>query len=371
MGSRKKCIITTYHKSLSYGGCLQAFATQLLLESMGYDAVFLDYENAYEARRKTNAYLSLGSHKEIVKTLIKRFIYRGSSYQRFAFSDFHKMLPKTKRSYTDISEMDDIDACVLIVASDQVWNPEITNGVEPVFFLAFGNENARRLSFASSMGSHEVTSEEKILFKRYLAHFDAISVREEFARKQIGDLVSTPVTLCMDPTLQISNSDWEKREVRVDNIHPGSFIFLFIVSSDESRYTPIIRKLKKQLHMPVVMCRLNSRKPQGVDRVIPATPFEFLYLVHRAALVLTDSFHGAAFSINFNTPFYVLPNRKNNVRLEELLRQTGLSERFLSNDKLPSMIDCDINWECANSTISLRRDMDKRWLSAMLAGEQA
>lgn len=49
--------------------------------------------------------------------------------------------------------MADIEADALIVGSDQVWNPFITGGIEPAFFLQFGKAT-RRLSLASSLGSH-------------------------------------------------------------------------------------------------------------------------------------------------------------------------------------------------------------------------
>ena len=77
------------------------------------------------------------------------------------------------------------------------------------------------------------------------------------------------------------------------------------------------------------MVRLNSKKPASVDEVAPATPFELVWLIDHATLVLTDSFHGLAFSINMETPFLALSNRTNNVRLTELLGGMGLSSRMV------------------------------------------
>ena len=51
--------------------------------------------------------------------------------------------------------------------------------------------------------------------------------------------------------------------------------------------------------------------------------------------MITDSFHGTAFAINFNTPFVeVLPNNNTGTRNMSILRLTGLSNRILKDDDI-------------------------------------
>lgn len=357
--------IVTFHKSLSYGGCLQAYATQVLLEKLGYAAFFVDYENPYEARMKTNAVFRYGTFKERLAALAKKTIYRQEEYQRRAFEDFHKMLPVTPRSYSSAAEMDDVSADVLLVASDQVWSPKITGEVDPVFFLDFGNAE-KRVSFASSMGSCTLSSDEIASCGKHLQRFDAVSVREDFTRKQIEGLCSCGVHIALDPTLQISAERWRERaiEPRVD-VRNG-FILVFMVSSAPSRYACILSELRARLGVPVVMVRLNSKKAPSVDHVIPATPFELLWLIDNASFVLTDSFHGIAFCSNLETPFAALPNISNNVRLKELLAGMGLEACMIDETDKGAAGSVDIDFGGARITLDERRAKDMRWLAAAL-----
>ena len=70
--------IITYHKSLSYGACLQAIATQECVRKlMNSDEVYLiDYVNEYEARQKSWQFIFKGTIKEIAATMIKRVLFR-------------------------------------------------------------------------------------------------------------------------------------------------------------------------------------------------------------------------------------------------------------------------------------------------------
>lgn len=363
--------IITFHKSLSYGGCLQAYASQLLLEGKGYRAFFVDYENPYEARRKSNAVFRYGSAKEKLAAVVKKAVYRQDEYQRRAFSAFHSMLPVTPHSYTDPDTMGDVEADVLMVASDQVWSPKITGGVDPAFFLGFGNAK-RRISLASSLGSHRLSPEERKECARYLGRFDAVSVREEFAREQVEPLCLCGVHVALDPTLQISQARWRATAAQPTlRTADDNYILVFMVSSSPARYEWVLEALHERIGAPVVMVRLNSKRPHLVDEVVPATPFELVWLIDHAALVLTDSFHGLAFSVNMETPFLALSNRSNNVRLAELLDSMGLSARMLdeSKDEFPDIAPPDFTQ--ARAVLAKRRELDDRWLSDALGEAHA
>ena len=358
--------IITFHKSLSYGGCLQAYASQLLLEAAGYRVFFVDYENPYEARRKSNAVFRYGSAKEKLAAIVKKAVYHQDEYQRRAFSAFHAMLPVTPDSYTDVSAMGDIEADVLVVASDQVWSPAITGGVDPAFFLGFGGAG-KRISLASSLGSYLLSPEEKQECGRYLGCFDAVSVREEFACEQIAPLCSCDVHVALDPSLQIDPDCWRGIATKPSSSTTEcGYILVFMVSSSPARYERLLSLLREKLEVPIVMVRLNSKRPASVDEVVPATPFELVWLIDHATLVLTDSFHGLAFSINMETPFLALSNRANNVRLTELLGGMGLSCRMVdeSGSEVPDIAAPDFSQ--ARSVLARRRQRDSRWLTDAL-----
>ncbi|WP_165054366.1 MULTISPECIES: polysaccharide pyruvyl transferase family protein [unclassified Adlercreutzia] len=356
--------VVTYHKSLSYGGCLQAFATMEVIRRLGGSPFFVDYENPYEARAKSSEALRHGSPRQRVAVLAKRLLYNQKECHRRAFSSFAASLPLSEECCKSIDGLDTVEADALLVGSDQVWNPKITGGIDPVFFLQFGKAK-RRVSFASSVGSYQMGAEELSQVASYLSRFTSICVREDFAKGQIQPLVDVPVHVGADPTLQLHGDEWRRFAEGVDGLEPRSYILVFSVASTLSRLAPMIRDIKGALHLPIVQVRLNSKKPALVDHVIPATPFELVWLIDNAAHVLTDSFHGLAFSINMETSFTLLPNEGNNVRLLELARLSGLSSRMRQPDERSCAWE-EIDFSVARESLTQRRAEDKVWLSSAL-----
>lgn len=366
----KSAIIVTYHKALSYGGCLQAYATLLLLEDEGFTARFLDYENPYEARKKSLlAVLRKGDMREALAAIVKDLFFRGGSYRRRAFDSFSRSLPLTPRSFETLDEAREVEADVFVVGSDQVWNPDITNGLERAFLLEFGRAE-RKVSIASSMGSHAPTDDELVLLSSSLSGFDAVSVREEFARNVLSPVVAGDIRVLLDPTLLVEPERWRSKATPVEEVEAGKYIFLFMVANEPSRYEGIVAQLKRDSGLSVLQVRLNSSRPSGVDASYPATPFEFIWLVDNAAFVMTDSFHGLAFALNLETPFAVLPNLGNNVRLEELLSFCSMSDRQLDGEGA-ARVDADSfpGFRLARARLADRRASDLRWVRRALHGE--
>ena len=72
--------------------------------------------------------------------------------------------------------------------------------------------------------------------------------------------------------------------------------------------------------------------------------------------MITDSFHGTAFAINFNTPFIeVLPNNNTGTRNMSILRLTGLSNRILKDEYDLSLANEEIDFTYANRVMEQKR----------------
>lgn len=356
--------LITYHNALSYGGCLQALASVWVLQSLGCEVEVIDYENSYEARCKTaKGVMSQGSCREIAAFFAKRLLFRGDQYRRRAFGSVLRDYPLTPNKYKDIHEMEGIEADVLVVGSDQVWNPSITSGCDRAFYLDFGCAD-KRISLASSFGSHALSAEESKLVAPMLRRFSSISVRENFTRDQIESLVDVEPYVMMDPTLLVSDSRWRAFARACDaEKGPKSYILLFMVVNDSSCYGRYVESARKACGLPVLQVRLNSFHEKYVDQVIPATPREFVWLVANAALVVTDSFHGIAFSINLDTPFVFFANKGNSVRVSELVSRYGLVGREKGSDSLFRKEDVErMDAREIGRKLDVKRESDLAWL---------
>lgn len=363
----KNIKLVTYHNALSYGACLQAYATVKVLEKTGGRVEVIDFENLYEARQKEAGFLKYGSAKEIIATLVKRIFFKNEKCKKRAFGEFKKRYILTPKKYHTVAEMKDLSADVFVVGSDQVWNPEISGALEPAFFLDFGTAN-KRISLSSSMGSYCFNREEQAYVKTKLEAFTAISVRENHAKQQVADAgIDKDVRVTLDPTLLIDANAWrefyQKKQSYAES--DKKYILAFVIGyHKQEEVAEIFKYYSDKLGLPVWRIMLNTLKTKNVNKVIAgATPEEFVELIDHAAFVITDSFHGTAFSINMQTPFALLTNT-NPARMVELLNKCNMSDRMIKEGYYPPVDGCD--FKDAQQYLLSKRNEDIVWVKEQL-----
>ena len=116
---------------------------------------------------------------------------------------------------------------------------------------------------------------------------------------------------------------------------------------------PYIKQLamyiSEKTGMPIVRICKNASpedKEGEILNIIDAGPAEFLYLFDKAGYVVTNSFHGTAFSVNFGKQFYtVIPlGKSNNSRQKSILKLMGCEERMLTEgSEMPAIERLDTN----------------------------
>lgn len=93
----------------------------------------------------------------------------------------------------------------------------------------------------------------------------------------------------------------------------------------------------------------------------------FLSYIKNAECMITDSFHGTAFAINFNTSFVeVLPNNNTGTRNMSILKLTGLSDRILKDREDVALTNKKIDFSYANEVLENEREKSKEILRDML-----
>lgn len=367
--------LITYHKTKAYGPALQAYATWKTLEQQGHFVEFIDYVNKVEATQFKGISLSPASLRYAIKRIVKNAVYRQNENLSNSFDAFLKAFPLTQHC-NGLAELNRLEADVFVVGSDQTWNADITQGIDPAFFLDFG-KSVLRVSFASSMGSYTFTEKDKQQVTPYLQAFKALSVREQFAKRQIEALIKRPVEVITDPTLWLDGCYWRDVSTKPSrgvaaNINPSQYILYYTLSNSQPRFSQeVLTAAKKRLGFPVYNLSSLSIKHPGVDEVITvATPYEFLWLIDNAALVITSSFHGVAFSLNLNTSFWALKPAAGAVRIDELLAQTNLESQVISDSGVqngvfpPTEVNFDIR---ANDVLKEKRAYALNWISHALS----
>ena len=363
--------LVTLHNSYSYGACLQAYATYLVLSQMGYDVEFVNYTNSFE--QSQNRIIStnplLGIKGNIVKTLENIFL-RQYYNRKASFDHFHRTLKKSLY-FSKIEDMQDLKYDILLSGSDQLWNPDIFNKLDEVFFLNFGVAN-KRLSYAASAGSYVFSDQERERLSCLLSRYDYISTREERLNQLVTKLTGREdIKNVIDPTLLVTKERWREVASLVPSAVPDrDFILLYMIGVPykeyKRTYLPIVEYYKRRLGLRVyAITSFSFIKVAGTDKSLNIlSPEQFIKVIGDASLIITSSFHGVAFSIIQNKLFVAL-STANPVRINNLLKILNIDGRVLDsfNSDTCEALLTPPNYDSVNSILYELRSDSLGWLN--------
>lgn len=379
----KKIGIITIVKVNNYGAELQAFALGKKLQQLGYNAEIIDYlyyKNwQFKDKKESQPFIPMSNKEKFTYWMKYRFInfitdkilpvFNVMIKNRInRFKEFHKQNTKFSKTFYSFPELyhAKLDYNIYIAGSDQVWNPMSSSSIEP-YFLTFAPKDAKKISYASSFGISEIPDSLKERFQKLLGNLDYISVREQSGVTLVKELSNKKAHLVLDPTLLLNKTDWSKVMRQYPNM-PSKYILIYQLS-DSKAIVELALKISKQYNLKVYrICKraYANTHNEGIINIADAGPAEFLSLICNATYMVTNSFHGTAFSINFNIPFYsiVSAKKKNNSRLESLLNITELSSRLLKDDiPIESInISSQIDYTTANKQLNLYRKESEEYL---------
>ena len=323
--------ILTFHRALNYGAVLQAYALRKTICDLGHDCEVIDYGIIGQEPRIN---LSFNGFKPfIASVLINLLSYFNADIRRSRFSKFRRNYLKTstKRylSNTDIKEsIKNYDA--FVTGSDQVWNPYLSNN-DNSYFLDFVSVTKTKISYAASFGLSKIPVEVKKEYALLINRFNSVSVRESEGKEIIKELIGRDSELVLDPTFLLTGENW------LDIANPvsisGPYILCFVIMADPPGFMDFCHYLKKITGYKIIRVVNPKYKLDFSLKIIAsAGPLEFLGLMKNASIVVTNSFHGTAFSIIFKKPFYTfLYNNDRDIRLKEITQKLGLSDRLICN----------------------------------------
>lgn len=321
--------VLTFFCAHNYGAVLQCYALLHTLKSLGYEAEVINYKPKYleDQYRIFNIHRFISRNPiKIVKNILREILMlkvRISRYQRF--DDFITR-------YLCISEQKGVVGKydVYIMGSDQIWNPGFSGGFDPVYFGCFTFEKGVRkyISYAASMGATDLSDEEKDFYRINLQKFDAISVRENHLQSLLQPLSKQVIYSVLDPTFLLSEVVWDSILVR-PRCKGKKYVLVYQVREDA--YTiEAAESIASQIGAEVMtVCAAPSRH-WDASLIKDASPCEFLGLIKYAMCIVTTSFHGTAFSIIYNKPFYCIRlNDNGDSRVDSLLKDLSLQDRMV------------------------------------------
>lgn len=242
------------------------------------------------------------------------------------------------------------------MGSDQIWNPKITKGFDPIYFGNFDFQKGERkyISYAASMEAKTLNEESINFYLKELNNFDSLSVRETRLAELLQPLTTKKIKIVLDPTLLADINIWNR--ITSQPSIKGKYVLVYQVRYNKDTLR-VAYNIANQINALVIEITANTTIRFNRNKLQTSSPEEFLGLIKNAACVVTTSFHGTAFSIIFNRPFYCLHLGDGaDTRSQSLLKFIGLSDRMIKKNEIPKFTEIDYEKEINKNLFHLREE---------------
>lgn len=356
--------IITFSSAHNYGAMLQAYALQTAIEKMGFQVEIINFrpkviDNVYNPfRHRRKGLFDLRFYKKKAGLHLK-YRYKIKKWENFEnFMKNNLNVTKSFKTFYNLKSAD-LDYDFYISGSDQIWNPEITKGLNPAYFLKFAPEKSKKITYAVSTGMNHVDTYDIPLFEHYLKNIDNISVREKSSVDSLSKCTDKSIDVVIDPTLLLERKNYDKIK-KDDEFKNKDYIFVYALEYNEE-LIQMAEKISKKEKLPIIFNRPYKKFSNQMKSVPYIGPNEFLGAISNAKYVVTNSYHGVIFSIIYNKKFLSIPNTKTPSRMLELLNSLNLNQvLFKKSSDLKSISDLKIDYEDVENRLN---DLKKKSLS--------
>ena len=317
-----KIQLRTIYKSFNYGANLQAIATIEILKKIGQ--VSLAFPQPRKVAKESGT-LRLHSWSRLVADIllvVSRF--KKKYYLRNIFKPYQRL--KTRDAFDWI-----------VIGSDQVWNPEILDfdNDEIEIFLPTRVSGTRYMSVASSIGNPKPEYFKNDLVTERLKDYEFVSVRENSLALALAERGVSAVHI-NDPTFLLNADEWRKK---FDPSEIGyvprnkKYVLIYSVKKLDNLYKSVNKYIRENSDVEFIeITNSISSKIRGAKKLRHITLGHFIALFDNADAVITDSFHGTAFSIYFSKDFITFTTKDSDARAYSFLVQFDLAGRLFYDE---------------------------------------
>lgn len=352
----------------NYGSMLQAYALQSCVKQYGA----LPYVIIKQSSKKhSRLYHFFGHSYGLIKYLLKPDVdYSFSKKLKLRIGDskydgkYKKLdyFAKEKLSIQFIvNEKDFISSIpensIFLAGSDQVWSSS-----SKLSWYAFQWVDGKydKYSYAASIGKSLLSEEDLEKYKSALSPFKSISLRERQALNIFEPIFTDKVRQDLDPTLLWDKNFW--RKIESPRLIEGPYVFVYRLRPNDDVFD-LARKVSKEKNCRIVYTGSYAYSAKDVKTIYDAGVEDFLSLIDHAEAVVTNSFHGTAFSVIYEKPFLSAKVATTGSRAESLLSLLGLKSQYISN--MDEDFSLQIDYAKANTILSKERDKSLDYLKSI------
>lgn len=373
---------------------LQALATQMALDKLGYENETIDISGFNgEIKKAKMLYFAkasltsdillskLGMATNVLRRKLSKGAYKENTIIRNKkFDDFYKERFRLSEKYTSKADLG--NKCkdkygAVLVGSDQLWLPGNIAG--DYYTLNFVPKEVNTIAYATSFGQSTLPSDSAKKATVFLKKIRHIGVREESGQKLVKELAERSVPVVCDPTLLFTGDEWMSIQKEEAKINEPYILCYFLGNNPPHR--EFAKRLKEKTGCKIVaLTHLDEyvKSDEGYADYTPydVDPADFLNLIRNAQYVCTDSFHCSLFSMLYKKEFFTFKRyaRKTksstNSRLDTLFNLAGVKGRVLNGDEdIQTCLDMNIDYENVYNNLQKIREESYQYLITALKDE--
>lgn len=353
----------------NYGSALQSWALQQATDRLGkgrWETILVDY--CPDILRDKNPRDPIAhmwdtdeESRRMCRLSLPALVKNADKFDEFYHTRFHK----TKRAYTS----ENFDHVVLeemldgfICGSDTIFCIDEFGGFEDGYYANYSCMKGHSVAYAASFGDAQFTTDTLMILRDRLQNFQALGLRESSMLPFVQENVSVPVQRVLDPTLLLTMEDYGPITAKRQEERPYLLLYARRYNAKMSAYA---EKIAVENGLEIIEISLWAENAGKHRMFYEAGVEEFLSLVKCAECVVTNSYHGMIFSIQFRRPFFVFSREQCSSKIAELLELLGLSDRLmLTGREQPKL---EINFEAVHAVIQRERERSMRFLSEILS----
>lgn len=365
--------IVSYYRIVNYGSVLQACAVQITINKLGFNCehikCFLGRSTLEKIRDSFKSPLKTLKNRIIwcqKKVTFKESVLRQENFSRFIAENIKESAKIYNRQNAwQASGIYDAFVC----GSDQIWAP---NQFNEWFYINFVTEKHKKIAYAPSIGLPVISDHLKAKMASLIRDIGYLSIREHEGAEIVRELIGLNIPVVLDPTLLVDKEEWLAKIQNTTAPNEPYLLCLFLGDNPEHRRMAEAYGRAKGYRI-VVLPFQKGDYAWGDITLKDAGPLEFIDLVNNAAMVFSDSFHGAAFAVNLNRPFGVFMRFSEdhplcqNSRVRNLLNMFCLQDRLIQGGILVDVLDTDIDWAAVNEKLFKERHNSLNYLRNALA----
>lgn len=391
----KKVGIVSCYFQPNYGSMIQALATQMALDKLGYENETIDITgfNGEIKKAKLKYFIKASLTSDILlskmgmakNVLIKKFsrnaYAENSAVRKRKFSDFSKRMFRLSAQANSKDELGLYAAdhySTVLVGSDQLWLPG--NIAADYYTLNWVPASVNTVAYATSFGQSVLPKDSTQKAEIFLKRIKHIGVREESGQKLVKQIAGRDVPVVCDPTLLFTGEEWLTIQ-KEDPIIKEPYIFVYFLGNNPP-HREFVKRLKAETGCKIVaLVHLDEfvKSDEGYADYTPydIDPADFLNLIRNANYICTDSFHCSVFSMQYEKTFFAFrryarkTTSSTNSRLDTLFKLAGVKDRILTGEEdVKECLKRTIDYKAVQKNLAKIRAQSYEYLKAALSDER-